>query len=285
MLIRTLPKQNMRLFFIITACSLFTFISSAQEIAKKENQDPFKVDYDTPLTLDLSEKKKEADSTDFKKKKTKKNVFFGIKTKRGFRKSKYAGKLVTEVFYYLKEYEPPAEYARDFYFYSYDKRKIVNSLRIKDPKRIRVLHGPYTKMLGDQLLESGWYYKGMKHRRWVRFNKHDILQDKKYWWKGWAQESKLAHYDFKKTKIKEIIPMHYKEKEGEYWAFHENGQTAARGKFKFDYKVGTWKEYYPSKQIKREVVYPEDPFDKLKKPYILHEWDRKGKLIYSVKKH
>ena len=48
------------------------------------------------------------------------------------------------------------------------------------------MHGPYQKRVGDQIIEEGWYYKGLKHRRWFRFNRHDILQDKSYWWKGMA---------------------------------------------------------------------------------------------------
>ena len=164
----------------------------------------FKVDYDTPLTLDLEADEEEGDKDGLepvkqKKKKKKKKVFFGIKTRKGFTRDQRGGDILWEQFYTLKEYEEPPEYARDFYWYDSKKKVIKNSLRV-NKKYANVLHGPYKKMLGDQIVEEGWFYKGMKHRRWVRHNRHDILQEKTYWWKGWPQESRLAYYDFQKSK-------------------------------------------------------------------------------------
>lgn len=242
----------------------------------------FKVNYDTPLTLDLEaeEEGEGIDPVEPKKKKVKKNVFFGLKTRKAFTRTGFGNDVVFEIFHVLKVYEGPPQYARDFYWFDYKKKKIINSLRV-DKKNAGVLHGPYKKMLGEQILEEGWYYMGMKHRRWVRFNRHDILQDKAYWWKGWPQESRLAYYDFKKTKLKEVIPVHYGEKDGEYWAFHEDGSIAVLGEYKFNHKVGLWKEYYDDRRVKREVMYPEDPFDFQFNPYIVREWDQKGTLIYD----
>ena len=173
-------------------------LSSIPSVSQEESLDDiFKVDYDTPLTLDLAERETEIEPVAQKKKKVKRNVFFGIKTKKGFAKSGYGKDVIVELFHVLKKYEGPPEYARDFYWYNAKKKKLVNSLRI-DKDIAGVLHGPYKKMLGEVVLEEGWFYKGMKHRRWVRFNRHDILQEKKYWWKGWPQESRLAYHDFKK---------------------------------------------------------------------------------------
>ncbi|NQZ76004.1 MAG: hypothetical protein HRT61_07815, partial [Ekhidna sp.] len=144
-----------------------------------------------------------------------------------------------------------------------------------------VLHGPYKKTLGELTIEEGWYYKGMKHRRWVRLNRHDILQDKAYWWKGWPEESKLAYYDFEKTRLREVIPVNFGERNGEYWAFHEDGSLAVKGKYKFGHKVGLWREYYDAGRVKREVKYPDDPFNFEYTPHITREWDNKGVLIYD----
>jgi len=251
-------------------------------------EDLFKVDYDTPLTLDLAEEEKEGEENGIepvkqKKKKKKKNVFFGLKTRKGYTRDQRGNDILWEQFHVLKEYVAPPEYARDFYWYDYKKKIITNSLRV-DKKNAGVMHGPYKKLLGDQVIEEGWFYKGLKHRRWVRFNRHDILQDKTYWWKGWPQQSRLAYYDFKKTKLKEVIPVHYGEKNGEYWAFHEDGSLAVRGEYKFDNKVGLWREYYDSRRVKREVVYPEDPFNFKFNPHISREWDRNGTLIYDRQK-
>lgn len=246
--------------------------------------DIFKVDYDTPLTLDLKAASEEKiEPVKQKKKKVKKNVFFGIKTRKGFTRTGFGTNVVTELFYTLKEYEAPAQYARDFFWYDYKTKKITNSLRVNKGKA-GVLHGPYKKMIGDVVIEEGWYYKGQKHRRWVRFNKYDILQEKKYWWKGWPQESRLAYYDFKKTQLKEVIPVHFGEKNGDYWAFHKDGSIAVKGEFKFDHRVDLWREYYDDRRVKREVIYSNDPFNFEFTPTILREWDEKGTLIYDKSK-
>lgn len=245
----------------------------------------FRVDYDTPLTLDLEEEQAEdLEPVKQKEKKVKKNVYFGIKTKKGFVRTGFGQNVVFEIFNVLKVPENPPAYTQDFYWMDYKKKKIVNSTKF-DPKRGAVLHGPYRKMLGDQVLEEGWFYKGLKHRRWVRFNKYDILKEKKYWWKGWPEASMLAYYDFNKTKLREVIPVHFGERNGEYWAFHEDGSIAVRGEYKFDYKVGTWREYYGDRRLKREVKYSTDPFDFDYVPYIAREWDQRGTLIFDYDKY
>ena len=275
--------KNVRLLLFGLIVSI-TFFSNAQENESLESI--FKVDYDTPLTLDLIAEEEEdlgIEPVKQKKKKKKKNVFFGLKTRKGFTRTVKGKDVLWETFHVLKEYQGPPSYARDFTWYDSRKKKIVNSLKV-DKKTANVLHGPYKKMLGEQVIEEGWYYKGLKHRRWVRFNRYDILQDKLYWWKGWPQESRLAYYDFKKTKLKEVIPVLYGEKSGEYWAFHEDGTIAVRGEYQFDYKVGMWREYYDDRRVKREVIYPKDPFDFEFSPYIAREWDRNGNLIYARSK-
>lgn len=269
-------------FWTVSILLIACFYSNAQE--GESLDDLFKVDYDTPLTLDLEANEEEGiEPVKQKKKKVKKNVFFGLKTRKGFTRSGYGNRVLTELFHVLKEFEGPPEYARDFFWFNYKKKEITNSLRV-DKDKAGVLHGPYKKMLGDVVVEEGWYYKGLKHRRWVRFNRFDILQEKKYWWKGWPQESRLAYYDFKKTQLKEVIPVHFEERSGEYWAFHKDGSIAVIGEYKFDHKVGMWREYYNDRRVKREVVYPEDPFNFDFVPYITREWDEKGTLIYDRSK-
>lgn len=265
-------RNSLILFFLFSF-----FLTQAQD---EDLSQLFKVDYDTPLTIDLDEEEEEKEEDAAPKKKKKRNVFFDIKTKKHFTRTGFGQEAVYELFNFLKVYEGPAEYAQDFYWYDTKKKKIINSLRV-DPKRAYVLHGPYKKMMGDQVLETGWFYKGLKHQRWVRYNTSDILQDKKYWWKGFPEQSLLSYYDHERTKLREIIPVHYGERNGEYWAYHEDGSVAARGVYKHDHKVGTWREYYATRQVKREILYPEDPFDFEHNPVILREWDRKGQLLYD----
>lgn len=271
--------MQVQLKIVATVSLIFVGLSAfAQD--EESLEDLFKVDYDTPLTLDLNEEEDEVIAPVKKEKKVKRNVYFGLKTRKAFTRTVRGNDLILDLFYVLKEYVEPPEYASDFYWYDYKKKKIINSLKV-DKRNAGVLHGPYEKRVGDQIIEQGWYYKGLKHRRWVRFNRHDILQDKTYWWKGWPQESRLAYYDFNKTKLREVIPVHYGERDGEYWAFHEDGSLAVRGEYKFGHKVGLWREYYDGGRVKREVVYPTDPFDFMFSPYITREWDSRGTLIYD----
>lgn len=245
----------------------------------------FEINYESPLTIDLGEEDEDDEPVELKKKKRKKNVFYGIKTKKGFARSGFGDDQVIELFYYLKEFQEPDPYVRNTYWYDFKKRKIVNSRNI-NKKYAGILHGPYAKMMGNQLIEEGIFYKGTKHGRWMRFNKYDILQEKKKWYKGWPKESKVAYYeDQEARKMREIIPVHYGEKDGEYYAFHENGQIAVIGEYKFDYKIGLWREYYLQRnRRKREVQYPEDPFENEFTPFITKEWNEDGEVIYDREK-
>ena len=274
---RTVVDTNMMRFFFSFLLVGFCLFAQAQD----EDLDKlFKVDYDTPLTIDLDEQEEEREANVGPKKKKKRNVFFGVKTKKHFTRSGFGKEAIYELFNFLKVYEGPPEYAQDFYWYDTKKKKIVNSRKI-DPSRAYVLHGPYVKKKGEMILEKGWFFKGLKHKRWVRFNSNDILQDKKYFWKGWPHESLLSYHDAARKQLREIIPLHYGEKEGEYWAYHDDGTLAARGVYKHDYKVGIWREFYPNRRVKREIQYPEDPFDFDFQPIILREWSRDGQVIYN----
>lgn len=263
---------------IYTVSLCFAFVSTAQE----NLAELFKVDYETPLTIDLDEDETEEELIQpvVKKKKKNKKVFFGIKTKRQFAKTGFGKKQALELFHYLKQYEDPPEYAREFYWYDTKKKKIINSIRVRKNVAL-VLHGHYIKKIGEQVIEEGYFYKGQKHARWLKYNTSDILTDKQKYWKGWPQESLLSFYDFQRQKLKEVIPVHYGEKNGKYFAFHSNGSIAVRGTYKFDYRVGLWREFYANKNTKREIKYPDDPFDFDTKPVIVKEWDAEGQLIYD----
>jgi antitoxin component YwqK of YwqJK toxin-antitoxin module len=140
------------------------------------------------------------------------------------------------------------------------------------------------KKMGEQILEEGHFYKGEKHGRWMRFNSNDILQEKSIYWKGYPEQSLLSFYDYNRTKLREAIPIHFGDREGEYVAFHPNGNLAARGAYKFDHRVGLWREYYDNRRIKREIQYPDNPFSPNRTPYIMREYSPDGKIIYDRKR-
>lgn len=250
---------------------------------ERDDVDLFEINYDSPLTIDL-EAEEEIEIRELKKKKVKKNVFYGKRTKRGFTRTGFGQNVVIEFFHYLREYEDPDQYVRDIYWYNFRKRKIIKSRKI-DKANAAILHGPYKKMLGEKILEEGIFYKGTKHGRWSRWNKHDILQNKEKYYKGWPKESQVAYYNRDKKQIKEIIPIHFGEKEGNYYAFYESGNVAVIGEYQFDSKVGVWREYYDKRnRRKREIQYSKDPFDQVFRPFILREWDDRGRLIYDQSK-
>ncbi|MGL1886225.1 MAG: hypothetical protein OCD76_06895 [Reichenbachiella sp.] len=272
--------MNKRFYIFLLAMTPFAL--AAQDYSDEDLLET-STQYEVPLTVDLDAEEEEREIV-LKKKKPKKNVFYGKKTRKGFSRTGYGKSEVMELFRYLKVYEDPVPYVRDVYWYDFGKRKIVKSRKI-DKKNAGILHGPYKKMVGDQIVEEGIFYMGTKHGRWSVWNKHDILQSKEKYYKGWPKESMVAYHNKEEREIQEIIPVHFGEREGNYYAFHESGKLAAVGEFQFDHRVGLWREYYDTKnRRKREILYSKDPFDKEFKPYIIREWDKYGKLIYDRSK-
>lgn len=236
----------------------------------------------TPLTVSLDKKE---DYVEPKKKKRKKNVYYGIKTKKGFAKKGVGQNVELELFSYLKEYQAPDKYVRDIYWYDFD-RKQIRRTRTFDPAKGALLHGPYIKKRGDVIIEEGIFYVGSKHGRWVKKDTKDILVDKEGYYKGWPKESLVRFYDKERLKIKEIIPIEYGKKEGNYYYFFENGSIAMTGEYQLDRRVGKWSEFYANRRGRkiREIQYRQSPYDKSFESYILKEWNSKGQMIYDSAK-
>ncbi|MCC5919665.1 MAG: hypothetical protein LAT68_04365 [Cyclobacteriaceae bacterium] len=238
-----------------------------------------------PLTIDFDEEEEDDERIDPIIKK-KRKVFFGIKTRKRFAKTGFGDKMVLELFYTIKKKEMPKAnpdaYVRDIHWFDRKERKIKISSNPNE-KDMELMHGPYQKLLGDQVIEEGVFYHGMKHQRWMTYNRRDILLHKLSYHKGWPKESKITYFDTNKKLVKEVIPIEYGKREGNYYHFHRNGAIAVRGEFKNDQPVGKWMEYYKLRQKrKKEIIYPNDPYRKNKgDAYISKEWDRNGRLIYD----
>ncbi len=258
----------------------------------KDSGDPLKgpsEDYspinDIPLSLHMEHEMELAEEAKNmrKKKKRKKNVFYGLKTKRGFTRRGYNDKIEIETFNYLKEPPEIDPYAPEIYWFDFKRKKIRVSNDF-DPKNGVILHGPYKRTLGGETIEEGIFYKGTKHGRWTEYDRNFILMDKRKYYKGWPKESMVKYYDQDRTKLKEVIPIVYGQKEGIYYYFYENGDVAVRGLYKENVRVGKWTEYYPEIQRpKKEIQYPSDPFDQSYTPYISKEWNRSRQLVYENK--
>lgn len=265
---------------LLAGILLFIKPAFAQDQDEEPQDERFTID--TPVTLDF-EKEEEPVNTK-KKKKVKKRVFYGIKTRKGFTRKGYGERVTYELFYYLKKSEKPQTFVRDIYWYDFTRKEIRKTSTF-DPSKGVLLHGPYKKTQGNVLLEEGIYYKGTRHGRWLTYGRDSVLMDKNKYFRGWPKESLVSYYDpTERKKMKEITPIEYGEKEGYYYRFYENGQMAVSGEYQWDQKVGDWIEYYPNNKRKKIIAYPKKPFDTNVKPYIKIEWNDKGKEIYRNNK-
>ena len=265
-----------------------TKVEAPKDSVAFDTTDQFIIDPATqvPLTVNLEAEEKEEEEKDEKKekKKPKKNVFFGIKTKKGFSRKGAGNQTVTELFRYMKKYEEPNPYVRDVYWYD-TKRKQIRTTHNITPKKALILHGPYRKIGEDgEVLEQGMFYKGTKHGRWTRYSRKDILLDKEKYTRGWPRESEITYYDKgERTEVKEVIPVEYGEKEGYYFYFHPGGRVAVEGEYREGKKVGFWTEYYDyEKRAKKQIKYPDDPYEETL-PYITKEWNPEGQVVYEYK--
>ena len=242
-----------------------------------EGQYTFETDKPYKL-LELDEKTDEPIVT--QKKKPRKKIFYGIKTKKGFTRKGSGERTVIELFFVLKKPDPPPPYVKEIYWYDYKRREIRKSEKF-DPKKGVLLHGPYKRMMGNVVIEEGIYFKGAKHGRWMRYSRDNLLEDKDKYYKGWPKESLVSYYDVERKKVKELIPVDQGDREGNYYKFHDNGTLAVLGTYLHDIRVGEWTEFYPTGKRKKIVSFPEDPYDKTEKPYVKREWNEAGREVYS----
>lgn len=267
--------DNMRVLLFCICLLCFGY----EVLAQIDDADNFTT-INTPITVDLDAEDEE-DIVEAKEKKRKKKVFYGVKTRKAYTRSGVGDKLTLELFYVLKEWRDPDPYVRDIYWYDMRRRAIRVGGKI-DKKYGLILHGPYQKKRGDQVIEEGIFYFGTKHGRWITLDKNDILLDKEKYYKGWPKESMVSYYDKERKKIKEIIPVEYGEKEGNYYYFFENGLIAVQGEYHFGQKVGKWTEFHYNTQRRKKIIqYPEDPFDTTTTPYTWREYDRRGRVVFQ----
>lgn len=281
-------KEKSILFFLFVLFSAKAWPQSASQDIERFNfgqpDSTFSLIREAPITIDFEEEEEEAEKEKKKssKKKRKKKVFYGVKTKKGFTRRGYGNNVTLDLFYYLKQ--PPKQidpYIQDIYWYDTKQKKIKSTSF--DPRKGYILHGPYKQLAGDEVVEEGIFYFGTKHGRWTQFSKDGTLLDKRKYHKGWPKDAIVKFYDADQKKLKEVIPVVYDVKEGDYYYFHENGMIAIRGTYKENKKVGRWVEYYPFlNRAKKEIIYPSNPYEETP-PYINREWNRRGQVVYQKK--
>ncbi|MEB2776889.1 hypothetical protein SYJ56_16320 [Algoriphagus sp. D3-2-R+10] len=236
----------------------------------------------TTMPLLLFDDSKEKEEKKEKKKKARKNEWFGIKTRKGYTRQEIRDQQILEYFNYTDEARKPDPYIRDLYWFDPQERSIKN--QAYEIGKGYLLHGPYERVINEEVVENGMFYYGTKHKTWMLFDSKNVLQDKNHFEAGWPRESRTRYFDQSTQTIKEIIPVQYGLEEGNYFHFYEDKQVAVTGEYQFGEKVGLWTEYWDTNNTKavrkREIQYQETAYTKNFRPYIRAEWDKDGNLIY-----
>ncbi len=250
----------------------------------------------------LAEFAPEEEEKDFKEKKPKRKVFYGLKTKKGFTKSGYGSRMKISVFYYLKDQTiEPVPYIKDIYVFDFDKYEVDRVNEFKPEDNEFLLHGPYKLVVDGETIEEGIYYKGVKHGRWTEYAKPDektfkdtidieykILKSKEKYNRGWPKDTELEYWDAANTKLKIAIPIVHGERDGYYVSYYQSGRMEEQGNYILGYKAGYWLEYYDKGRLtsyrKRQIKYERNPMKDGTKGQIIKEWDDEGSVIYDYER-
>jgi antitoxin component YwqK of YwqJK toxin-antitoxin module len=214
-----------------------------------------------------------------KAKKEPKNSYRGIKAKKSFIRTISGKRTIVEKFYFVKDQTKVPEYVLEAYYFDPKKQKIIKTTKY-NPENGALLHGLYTKKVNDLVTEEGYFYLGVKDGKWEKYGKDTLLLDKRYYDKGFLQESEVEYFDKKKQKLKQLVSIHNGSKEGEYLLYFPSGRLATKGQYADNIKIGVWYEYFDQVKFarKREIKYQDEPYTKADS-VVLREWDIKGKVL------
>ena len=95
----------MRISFLLVIFMSASLIAFSQEEETGDAMNLSADQMDKPLTINLADNDEEVESTGPKKKKRKKKVFYGLKTKKNFVKSGSGERAIFETFRYLRDFE------------------------------------------------------------------------------------------------------------------------------------------------------------------------------------
>jgi len=193
-----------------------------------------------------------------------------------------SGDRLSEVeFHVLKEYRQPRQYdGLDVFWYD-TRNRIISKSVIKDKEAALILHGPYKRYVSGNLVEEGNYYVGTKNGRWETYDADYRLLDKTKWAAGFPAEPVINYYDSAHTKVREVIPIQYGKRKGDYLMYHNGGQLMVKGQYDNDMPIGTWTEYYQFRRQRKKITrYPRYWYED-GEGILMSEWDDKGKLIYE----
>ncbi len=244
-----------------------------------------------PADLGLKVKKlKEKRAKQKSKVKLLKTEYEGLSILKSYTKIGSGDRTLIEEFHILRDNDAakPLPYVREVFRYFQRSGRVTSSI-IRDEGTGLLLHGPYKRYQNGDLMEEGFYYAGMRDGRWEKYDSKFMLIEKTQWHQGVLAESRLTYYDSTHRKIKEIIPIDYGRTTGTYMAFHENGLLAEEGKYDNGVKVGRWTQYHPispggRRMRSRITQHASNQWDADFEPFIVTEWDEKGKTTFKQDK-
>ena len=182
------------------------------------------------------------------------------------------------------EDEAVSPYVQEIWWYDPDQSRIVNT-PLKENQKAQICHGPYRKIINQQLMEEGNFFMGAKDGRWETYDSEGILLTKNYFDRGFPSGSEISYFDAAKLKIKEVIPYVYGKSTGQYLLFYPSGNLAIEGKLDDGVRIGRWREFYEfgtGGRLKKELRYGKDKFEDIE-PIIVQIRDEKGKILSQTK--
>ncbi len=259
-------------------------LTTSGDTTKTPSLDPKKV---AALTKAQEKAAKDKERAELRKTKKKKNIFLGERIKKGYTKSGPKGKnQVVEIFYYLKTFKAPNAYSATIYYFNPRKRKIFRANTELNAATDKILHGPYKKLQGGKVIETGFFAVGTKHLRWERLTKDNVLVTKTHYEMGFPRDANVTYYDTDNKLIKEVVPYVNGKLEGDYFRYQQNGQKDWAGTFENGKKVGEWTKYWGFRNRSHYVYqYGESGYDpEVTEPILIKEYNRNGVLVYEKDK-
>jgi hypothetical protein len=215
-----------------------------------------------------------------------KDEYVGIKTERRLGNYGSGVRNTVEEINVVKyiEDETISTYVSEIWWFDPAQSRIVTG-SLKDNKSAQICHGPFKRIINQQINEEGFFFMGAKDGRWETYGPEGELINKQYFLRGFPVESNFSYFDIEKTKIKEITPVVYGKIRGQYRTFYVSGNLKEEGMLDDSMRVGRWREFHEygtGGRLKKEWRYGKDKFENLT-PELIQERDAQGKVIYQQK--
>ncbi len=219
------------------------------------------------------------------KKPTPKDEYAGIKTERRLGNYGSGTRNTLEEINVVKyvEDEAVSPYVPEIWWFDPAQSRIVTG-SLKDNKSAQICHGPFRRVVNQNVTEQGFFFMGAKDGRWETYGPDGELLNKQYFHHGFPVGAYISYFDAEQKKIKEVIPVVFGKVRGQYRAFYASGNVKEEGMLDDSVRVGRWREYYEfgsGGRLKKEWRYRKDKFDP-QEPELIQERDTQGKIIFQT---